>query len=219
MRNSRSKAGSSKTKVLVVTADAAFEESVRSTFASAGQIELGVISGPLSANEAKVVGEDLTVIVVDLDPAQESELAALTRLMGRLNGWPPVVVITPNFDRDTARQLLLMRVADFLVKPVQPVELVRTCARVVQAPAAPSRRRHRSSPISAPAAAAASPPSRSRPRCSCSTAVTARRGRRPAWSISISRTAPARTISISSRGSSSRRSNRAPNGSIASCSR
>src|SRR5580658_2112503 len=139
MRNSRSKAGSSKTKVLVVTADAAFEESVRSTFASAGQIELAVISGPLSANEAKVAGEDLTVIVVDLDPAQESELAALTRLMGRLNGWPPVVVVMPNFDKDTARQLLLMRVADFLVKPVQPVELVRTCARVVQAPAAPEQ--------------------------------------------------------------------------------
>ena len=30
--------------------------------------------------------------------------------------------------------MLQMRVADFLVKPVQPVELVRTCARVVQAP-------------------------------------------------------------------------------------
>jgi pilus assembly protein CpaE len=139
MGNTRSKAGSSKTKVLVVTADAEFEESVRSTFAAAAQIELAMISGPLSANEAKVAAEDLTVIVIDLDPAQEPEMAALTRLMGRLNGWPPVVVITPNFDKDTARQLLLMRVADFLVKPVQPVELVRTCARVVQAPAAPEQ--------------------------------------------------------------------------------
>jgi pilus assembly protein CpaE len=139
MRNSRSKSGSTKTKVLVVTADAAFEETVRSTFTAAAQIELALISGPLSANEAKVAGEDLTVIVVDLDPAQEPEMAALTRLMARLNGWPPVVVITPNFDKETARQLLLMRVADFLVKPVQPVELVRTCARVVQAPAAPEQ--------------------------------------------------------------------------------
>jgi pilus assembly protein CpaE len=139
MRNSRSKPGSTKTKVLVVTADPGFEETVRSTFAAAAQIELAMISGPLSANEAKVTGEDLTVIVIDLDPAQEPEMAALTRLMGRLNGWPPVVVITPNFDKDTARQLLLMRVADFLVKPVQPVELVRTCARVVQAPAAPEQ--------------------------------------------------------------------------------
>jgi pilus assembly protein CpaE len=34
------------------------------------------------------------------------------------------------FDADVARRLLQMRVADFLVKPVQPVELVKTCARV-----------------------------------------------------------------------------------------
>jgi pilus assembly protein CpaE len=134
MRSSRSKQSSSKTRVLVVTSDATFEESVRTTFATAAQIELAVLGGPLSAHEAKITGEDLTVIVVDLDPAQEPELAALTRMMGRLNGWPPVVVITPNFDRETARQLLQMRVADFLVKPVQPVELVRTCARVVQTP-------------------------------------------------------------------------------------
>jgi pilus assembly protein CpaE len=57
--------------------------------------------------------------------------------MGRVNGWPPVVVVTPTFDKDTARQLVQMRVADFLVKPVQPTELVRTCARVVQVPNAP----------------------------------------------------------------------------------
>ena len=139
MRNSRSKPASSKTRVMVVTADPAFEDSVRTTFAAAAQIELALISGPLSANEAKVTGEDLTVVIIDLDPAQESEMAALTRLMGRLSGWPPVVVVTPHFDKETARQLLLMRVADFLVKPVQPVELVRTCARVVQTPAAPEQ--------------------------------------------------------------------------------
>ncbi len=134
MRSNRSKPSASKSKVMVVTADSAFEESVRATFTAASQIELAVISGPLSAHEAQVAGEDLTVIVVDLDPAQEPELAALTRLMARLNGWPPVVVVTPSFDKETARQMLQMRVADFLVKPVQPVELVRTCARVVQTP-------------------------------------------------------------------------------------
>lgn len=133
MRN-KSKAASNKTKVLVVTADAEFAESVRATFAAAAQIELAVMSGSLVANEPKISDEDVTVIVIDLDPKRDDDLSALTRLMGRINNWPPVVVVTPSFDRDTARQLLQMRVADFLVKPVQPVELVRTCARVVQAP-------------------------------------------------------------------------------------
>jgi len=137
MRNKGSKAG--KTKVLVVTADAAFEEQMRSTFAAAAQIELAVLQGTLAATEAKVQDEDVTVIVIDLDTQHDDEMAALTRLMGRTNGWPPVVVVTPIFDKDTARQMLQMRVADFLVKPVQAVELVRTCARVVQTPAAPEQ--------------------------------------------------------------------------------
>jgi pilus assembly protein CpaE len=134
MRSNGSKAASSKTSVLVVTADAEFEQSVRATFASAAQIDLAVISGTLAANEDKVAGAGTTVIVIDLDTQRGDEMAALGRLMGRIEGWPPVVAVTPTFDKDTARQLVQMRVADFLVKPVQPIELVRTCARVVQTP-------------------------------------------------------------------------------------
>ena len=129
MRNNRSKSATSKTKVLVVTADAAFEEQVRATFGAAAQIDLAVLPGTLVANEAKIKDDDVTVVVIDLDTNNEEEFSALTRLMSRVNAWPPVVVVTPSFDKDTARQLLQMRVADFLVKPVQPVELVRTCAR------------------------------------------------------------------------------------------
>ena len=134
MRNNRSNAASNRTNVLVLTADADFEQLVRATFTAAAQIDLSVLTGTFAANEENITGEDATVIVIDLDTRRDEDLAALTRLMARLNGWPPVVVVTAAFDRETARQLLQMRVADFLVKPVPPVELVRTCARVVQAP-------------------------------------------------------------------------------------
>ncbi len=137
MRSSRQKSASNKTQVLVVTADAALEASVRTTFASAAQIELAVLSGTLVANEGNIAADDVTVIVIDLDTRRDDEMSALMRLMGRVNTWPPVVVITPSFDKDAVRQLVQLRVADFLVKPVQPIELVRTCARVVQAPSTP----------------------------------------------------------------------------------
>ncbi len=55
--------------------------------------------------------------------------------MAKIGAWPPVVVVTQTFDAEVARTLLQMRVADFLVKPVPPVELVRACARVAKAPA------------------------------------------------------------------------------------
>ena len=130
---------SSKTSVLVVTADAEFEASVRATFASTSQIELAVANGSLAANEDKVAAAGTTVIVIDLDTRRTDELAALARLMSRIGAWPPVVAVTPTFDKEIARQLMQMRVADFLVKPVQPIELVRTCARVVQTPNGPEQ--------------------------------------------------------------------------------
>jgi pilus assembly protein CpaE len=126
-----------KTKVLVVTADAGFEESVRATFAAAPQIDLALLNGTVAANGDAIDGRQAGVIVVDLDTRRDDEMAALARLMSRLDNWPPVVVVTPAFDQDAVRQLVQLRVADFLVKPVQPVELVRTCARVVQTPNAP----------------------------------------------------------------------------------
>src|SRR5882724_8372742 len=52
--------------------------------------------------------------------------------MMRVGSRPPVVVVTQAVDANVARTLLQMRVADFLVKPVSPVELVRTCARVAK---------------------------------------------------------------------------------------
>jgi pilus assembly protein CpaE len=118
--------------VVVLTADAEFEASVRSTFGASPQIDLRVISGTVAAGGDKFDIEGVTVIVIDLDATREDEMQALERLMVRTGAWPPVVVITQDFDANVARTLLQMRVADFLVKPVAPVELVRTCARVVK---------------------------------------------------------------------------------------
>src|SRR5256885_3299135 len=72
--------------------------------------------------------------VIDLDADQAGEMQALERLMARVGPWPPMVVITQAFDAGVARALVQMRVADFLVKPVAPVELVRTCERVAKEP-------------------------------------------------------------------------------------
>jgi len=42
--------------------------------------------------------------------------------------------VTQTFDENVARTLLQMRTADFLVKPVEPIDLVRACARVAKGP-------------------------------------------------------------------------------------
>ena len=121
-----------KTVVAVLTADSAFEQAVRSTFGASGAIELRLIAGTI-ATMPEFETDGVTVIIIDLDAAKSEEMQSLERVMLRSGGWPPVVVVTQSFDAEVARSLLQMRVTDLLVKPVQPVELVRTCARVARA--------------------------------------------------------------------------------------
>jgi pilus assembly protein CpaE len=121
-----------KTGVAVLTADPAFAQSVQATFSNSAQIDLRVIPGNVTEWGDRLELDGVTVVVVDIDTGGDEDLQALERLMLRVQAWPPIVAVTQGFDADLARRLLQMRVADLLVKPVQPVELVRTCARVAR---------------------------------------------------------------------------------------
>jgi pilus assembly protein CpaE len=134
MRIGRSASPGVRTRVVVVTADAAFEDSVRTTFGASTQIELDVVKGTMS-DQDHIDVDGASVIVADLDPGDELELQALERFMSRIGSWPPVVAVTRSFEGNVARRLMQMRVADVLVKPVPPVDLVQTCARVAKPPA------------------------------------------------------------------------------------
>jgi pilus assembly protein CpaE len=125
-------ASSNQTRVVVLTADPEFERLTRTTFGASSAIELALVSGGIVEQADAFDTEGATVVVVDLDAAGADELAALARLMARVGAWPPVIAVTPAFDESVARMLLQMRVADFLVKPVQPIDLVRACARVAK---------------------------------------------------------------------------------------
>jgi pilus assembly protein CpaE len=136
MRIGRDTSPGVQSRVVILTADEGFEESVRATFGASPRIGLDVVKGRLSAGDDIDV-DGATVVVADIDAGDEAELEALQHLLSRIGSWPPVVAVTQNFDGGVARRLMQMRVADFLVKPVPPAELVQTCARVAQRPANP----------------------------------------------------------------------------------
>ena len=122
-------------RVVILTADDGFEATARATFGASAQIGLDVIKGQL-ADRPELDVEGATVVVADLDPSDEVEMVALERLVTRIGTWPPIVAVMPSFDGAAVRRLMQLRVADFLVKPVPPVELAQTCARVAKKPAA-----------------------------------------------------------------------------------
>jgi pilus assembly protein CpaE len=121
-------------RIVVLTADPAFAESVRGTFEPYAQIDLKVVNSKPSASEGVDVA-GATVLIVDVDGGDEGELAALAVMMKRIGGQPPVVAVTQNFDGALARRFMQMRVADLLVKPTPPTELLRTCVRLAKAAA------------------------------------------------------------------------------------
>jgi pilus assembly protein CpaE len=123
-------------RVVILTADEGFEESVRATFGASPRIGLDVVKGRLSAGD-EIDVDGATVVVADIDAGDEAELEALSRLLSRIGSWPPVVAVMQSFDGGIARRLMQMRVADCLIKPVPPADLVQTCARVAQRPANP----------------------------------------------------------------------------------
>ena len=128
----RSQPEPDKTRVVAQSRDADFERLLRTTFGMDAKVDLSFVSGGLAEQERKLDTNGATVVILDLDPARDADLAALQGMTQRLAGTPPVIVAIPQFDVNLARQLLQMRVADFLVKPVQPLDLVRACARAAQ---------------------------------------------------------------------------------------
>jgi pilus assembly protein CpaE len=134
MRSGRSRSPGGQTRVVVLTADDGFEQSVRATFGSSAQIDLEIVKGGLPGRDSIAI-DGATVVIADLEAGDEAELTALERFVARIPQGLPVVAVTPAFDGAVARRLMQIRIADFLVKPVAAVELVRTCARVAKAPA------------------------------------------------------------------------------------
>ena len=134
MRNGRPVTPGLQARVVILTADDGFEATARATFGASAQIGLDVVKGRLP-DRPEIDVEGATVVVADLDPSDETEMAALERLVTRIGNWPPVVAVMPSFDGAAVRRLMQLRVADFLVKPVPPVELAQTCARVAKKPA------------------------------------------------------------------------------------
>jgi pilus assembly protein CpaE len=128
-----------RTRVVVLSADTEFENSVRTTFGASSAIELRMVSGSLAEQGDSLDVTDATVAVVDLDARRADEMEALARLMARVGTWPPVIFVTQAFDANVARTLLQMRAADFLVKPVAPIDLVRAYAPGCERPRDGSR--------------------------------------------------------------------------------
>jgi pilus assembly protein CpaE len=123
---------SSRIKVLVLAADAEFEQSMRALAAGAGRVEIDVVPAwPARAAEG-IAFDEVDVVVVDVDATGANDMTALQQLVTEVAGRLPIVAATRAFDAEVGRRLMHLRVADFLIKPVTAADLMRACTRVLQ---------------------------------------------------------------------------------------
>src|SRR5580658_8388215 len=119
-------------KIVVVTDEQAFADSVRAAFAASAQVDLEIVREKLSTAQA-IDFEGAAILIADLGDSDEIELQALELMVTRAGHRPPVVAVAKTFDNAVARRLMQMRIADVVIKPVAAAELVRTCGRVAKA--------------------------------------------------------------------------------------
>lgn len=121
-------------RVAIVSTDAAFVQETKTAFASADRIELRVLAKSVLDLRGDLQEMECAVAIVDVDSRKLEELESLQRIMRRLDGRVPVVVVTQEFDAAAVRILVQMQVADFLVKPITTADLVRSCIRALRGP-------------------------------------------------------------------------------------
>src|SRR6478736_191785 len=119
-----------KTKnILLVSGDRAFLQDTRTAFAASEVIQLSTVEKNVTELRGEVQESDFGALIVDMDAAKLEEIESLQRIMRRLEGKAPVVVVTQEFNAAAVRILVQLKVADFLVKPITTADLVRSVVR------------------------------------------------------------------------------------------
>jgi pilus assembly protein CpaE len=117
-------------RVLVLAAEAEFEQSMRALAASPARVEIDVVPGWQTRGPGGIPFAEADVVVVDVDGTDDAH--ALQELVTEVAGRLPIVAATRAFDAEVGRRLMHLRVSDFLLKPVTAADLMRACTRVLQ---------------------------------------------------------------------------------------
>lgn len=118
-------------RILLMSTDKAFVQDTRAAFAASDAIELLVVERAVTEARGEIQEAECSAAIIDMDAAQLDQIEALQRLMRRLEGNIPVVVVTQEFNAAAVRILVQLQVADFLVKPLTTADLVRSCLRAL----------------------------------------------------------------------------------------
>jgi pilus assembly protein CpaE len=121
-------------RILLVSRDRSLLRETRAAFGSSEQVVLETVELSMTELRGEVQQSACNALILDMNASSLDEMEALQRVMRRLEGRVPVLVVTQDFDPAAIRILIQLQVADFLVKPLSTSDLVRACLRALQGP-------------------------------------------------------------------------------------
>jgi pilus assembly protein CpaE len=121
-------------RILLVSRDRTLLRDTRAAFSASEGVELETVELAMSELRGEVQQSARDALILDMNASSLDEMEALQRIMRRLEGQVPVLVVTHEIDPAAARILIQLQVTDLLVKPISTSDLVRACLRALQGP-------------------------------------------------------------------------------------
>ncbi len=118
--------------ICIITLDTALRDAAKSAIEAARLGNAIVIDAAITDPVDPAIIESANLVIVDIDATRSEHLLALQRLMIKVAGRAPVIVLTDAFDDVVGRWFLQIRVGDFLRKPMRKDDLMRACIKVLR---------------------------------------------------------------------------------------
>jgi pilus assembly protein CpaE len=101
---------------------------------SGEQLEFTILAKDLKEINSELRDAGFDALIIDMDATSVGDFEQLQKLKRMAGSNCAIIVVSGNFSPAAARILIQMRVADFLVKPLQTSELVRAVNNALKAP-------------------------------------------------------------------------------------
>ncbi len=114
-------------KLVIVSTDDQLISLVKAAIPNSNSQEVIVMQQEVGSVVAEIRNLEADAMVIDIDATNVEDFEHLQKIKRMVNNNTSIIVISNNFSPAAARILIQLKVSDFLVKPVQTSDLVRSC--------------------------------------------------------------------------------------------
>lgn len=114
-------------KLVLITSDEQLIALVKAAIPNSESQEVIVIQQQVGNVASEIRNLEADAMIVDIDATKVDDFEHLQKIKRMVSNNTSIIVISNNFSPAAARILIQLKVSDFLVKPVQTSDLVRSC--------------------------------------------------------------------------------------------